>query len=95
MELGALAQLEDPLGLVGVVNLPFGRQTRNQVRRLVRRRQVPVHQRIIDGIAHEPLALAALVGLARRQRDIRQCHADPESTLGTGDTRRHQRRRYR
>ena len=38
-------------------------------------------ERVIDREAHEPLALAALVGLAGGQRDVRGGHGDPQRPL--------------
>ena len=51
-------------------------------RRLVGRRQVPVDQPVIDRVAHEAHAFAALVGLAGGERNVGGRHADPQGALG-------------
>ena len=64
-------QLEGPLLLVGVVDLPFGREPGNHHARLVGRRQVPHRQRVIHGEAGEAVALKTLIGLARACAEYR------------------------
>lgn len=86
VEFHALAQLERPLGLVGLVDRPRRREAGNEVGGLGGRAQVPVDETVIDRIAGEPHALATVVGLAGGERNVRRGHADAQGALGVSRT---------
>ncbi len=78
MELHTGTQLEDPLGLVGIVHLPFRGKARNEHGGLVERREIPGRERIIHRDAGEAIAFEALVGLAVGAGNVRRRHADAQ-----------------
>ena len=81
MELHALAQLEDPLGLVGRIDGPFGGEARDQHARLVGRRQVPVREGVEQRNAGEAVALEALVRLPCGAGNVGGRHRHAENFL--------------
>ncbi|MEY9756525.1 hypothetical protein ABIE73_003920 [Bradyrhizobium yuanmingense] len=83
MEGDAGAQLEDPFGLVGIVDLPLGGKAGDHHARLVGRGQVPAGQRIVHGEAGKAVALKTLIGLAERARNIGSSHADAQHSFGS------------
>jgi hypothetical protein len=87
VEFNAGAELECPLGLVGIVDLPFARKARDQDARLVGGREVPHGERVIHSEAGEAVALKALVRLAQRARNVGRRHADAKGGLGEGGLR--------
>ncbi len=82
MPLDALAQREDPALVVGLVDMPFGGEARLDVARLVAARQIPQHQRVVEIVADEAVALEALVGVAGGDRQIAGGHADGQRARG-------------
>ena len=81
VELHAVAQGEGPARRIGLVDLPRSGEAGHQHRGLVGRGQVPIDQPVIERVAHEPHAFAALVGLAGGQRNVRGGHADAQRAL--------------
>jgi hypothetical protein len=82
VELHVAAQRDHPARGVALVDFPARGEAGHEHRRLIGRRQVPIDQPVIDRVAHEAHALAALVGLAGRQRHVGCGHADAQGALG-------------
>ena len=91
----ALAQLEDPALRVGFVDLPFGGETGLDVGRLVGvlARQVPQHQRVVQVVADETVALETLVRVAGGGRQVARRHRDRQRARGLCIRRRNGQRR--
>ena len=82
MKFRALAQFENPLGLVLRIHRPALGQTGNHHRRFLRRRQIPHRQAIKQSPAGEAVALKAGVRLAGGGGDVGGGHADAQRALG-------------
>ena len=99
VEFHAGSQLEDPLGLVGRRNRPFGRDAGDHHARLVGRREVPGGETLIHRVAGEAVALEALVGLADGLWNVGRRHADAHHGLrrrgGQADRKQRGRKRRR
>ena len=87
VELHALADIADPAQRIAFVDPPRGEQAGRDVGQLVGVGEVPVHDRVVGGVAEEAETLAAIVGNAMRGRQIRRRHADPQN-LRRGGSRR-------
>jgi hypothetical protein len=91
VELHVLAQLEDPLFRIGLAHFPRLREAGHQRRQFVALPEVPVDERLVDLIAHEPKALEAVVGLPTRIRDVGRGHADAQRAFGPRRARQRER----
>ena len=74
--LHAFAQLEDPALVVLRIDMPGRCQARLDVGRLVGAGQVPQHQRVVEIVSDETIALEPLVRIAGGDRQIAGRHAD-------------------
>ncbi len=77
MEFHALAERKSPLGLVVVVDLPFGGKAGYQFARPIRDIHFPGDQRVVNGVGGELIGARATIRLARRQGNIG--HRNPVS----------------
>ncbi len=75
------AQLENPDAAVLRIDRPRHGQARPQRRRLVGAAEVPVDQRVVQRVAHEPEALGSLVRRAGVGRDIGQRHSHADVAM--------------
>ena len=93
VEFHARAQLEDPFGLVGRRDRPFGRDAGDHHARLVGGGEIPGGEALIHRVAGEAVALETLVGLADGLWNIRRRHADAHGLRRCGGHQRRQKPR--
>ncbi|MBA7698870.1 hypothetical protein ES703_107553 [subsurface metagenome] len=82
VEFHALAQGKAPLGLVGIVHLPFGGKPGHQLARPFGDVHLPGDQGIVDGVGGKLVGAGATVGLAGGQRNISHGDAVADDRFG-------------